>query len=73
MPNDKEDVTFKLSYGLALTLYTLLRKECRRLEREIDKRPENFVLKGRDVTMYKLLNYAAILDSFPKGGFDECE
>ena len=70
MPDDKEDVTFKLSYGLALTLHTLLRKECRRLEREIDKRPEGFTLKGRDVTTYKLQNYVAILDSFPKGGFE---
>ena len=71
MPNnskDEEVITLTLNTRLALALCILLRKQCRRLEREISNRSIDFVLKGIDVTAYKLQNYKAILSVFPKGG-----
>ena len=63
MPNN---VVISLNSRLADTLKVLLKKEIRRLEREIDKRPLDFAIKGKDITMYKLQNYVDILNSFPK-------
>ena len=64
-------VILELDNRLARFLWILLNKELRRLRREIDRRPADFVLKGRDITKHKIMSLNQIIDKFLKGGYSD--
>jgi len=63
-------VILELDNRLARFLWTLLNKELRRLRREVDRRPEDFKLKGRDITKHKIVALNQIIEKFLKGGYE---
>jgi len=58
----------ELDAKLSKFLWVLLNRELRRLRREIERRPDDFRIKGKDITKYKISYLNKIINQFLKGG-----